>query len=410
MSAHKLLFKSRVNLYSTPPLSGGMSLRTWFHCSLAALLLAAAPISGNAQETKPAVAEPAPEPHLKKKVPYSVVGLLGVDTTFGAPDGWIVPIARAIGYKEYGPLDVLVQADTLGAFVQAEFRSTTLSVGVRPHIDYIAHGDYRHFDAEGNRLRTKENTATIVGMDSTLFYIFNTFFTGKFTMGVGKKWYGNQDQTTAPLPGGGTNFNTVAADISYQDVETTELVIKEGLEAVLHGDIAMREGMLHGRLVLKDYGIVVTPRAFASAGYFHLFSGTINPKVELRAGIENESDVQHAWYLGSFLSKQSPIPGRSYMQFRQSLFVQGQASVGLPIAGSLRAEPGISVAFFPGENDIFGAAEAGDVHPSGFLALTGKIAGLIPFGIKYGYALPAGELGDSHEVFTYVAVAWNKLE
>ncbi|MEK6901125.1 MAG: hypothetical protein AABX37_02180 [Nanoarchaeota archaeon] len=174
-----------------------MSFQTWFHSGLAALLFATAPVSARAEdvrteETKPTVTKCIPESpcskKLKKKVPYSAVGVFGADTTFGAPDGWIVPIARAIGYKEYGSLDVLVQADTQGAFAQLEFRNT-LSIGIRPHIDYVVHGDYRHFDEEGHRLRTLENTATIAGIDFMFSYAFNPLLTGKFTSGLGRKRY-----------------------------------------------------------------------------------------------------------------------------------------------------------------------------------------------------------------------------
>jgi len=98
------------------------------------------------------------------------------------------------------------------------------------------------------------------------------------------------------------------------------------------------------------------------------------------------------------------------MQFRNSQFIQTQASLGIPLTGSLRAEPGASITFFPYKNIIPGGIQSNLTHPSLSLTLTGKIAGILPFGVKYGYALPTSSLSASHEVFGYIALAWNKLE
>jgi len=364
--------------------------------TLITLALATNPSTLLATEAKsPNPESSSPQSLLKKKVPYSVVGVFGADTTFGAPDRWVVPIARVIGYKEFGTLDILAQADTLGVSLQADYR-TNPSIGVKPHYDYIAHGDYRHFDKTGKRLRPQEVKGNLAAVD-----LFTTFtydkLGSKLTLSNGYKWYGSQDQTTIPLPSA-HRVHDLTLDASYQNLTTKEVVIKDGVDTAI-------------QLTLQQHGTTeTTKRAFAMLGYYNNSPTDYNLKLEARAGVESDSDLQNAWYLGSFISRQAPLPGRGYMQFRNSQFVQAQASLGIPLTGNLRAEPGANIVLFPSKNNITNAVQSDLTHPSLSLTLTGKIAGILPFGVKYGYALPTSSLSASHELFCYIALAWNKLE
>ena len=305
----------------------------FFAKSIVSAILATISSISIAQEAKhPPVELTVEKPTLKKKAPYSAIGIFGADTTFGAPDRWVVPIARVIGYKEFNKLDILAQADTLGISLQADYR-TNPGIGIKPYYNYIAHGDYRHFNETGNRLRSQEVKGSMAGLDFFTTYIHDKF-TGKATLGNGYKWYGAQSETTITPPAS-HSIHDLAFDFSYLDSKTKELVIKEGLEATLHLAVQRRGAS------------EMTTRMFAFAGYYYNSSQDYNLKVEARAGIESGSDLQNAWYLGSFISRQAPLPGRGYMQFRQSSFFQAQASLGIPVIDSIRAEPSIGTVMFP---------------------------------------------------------------
>ncbi len=333
----------------------------------------------------------------KKKMPYSVVGVLGADRVLGTTDTWTVPVVRLTGYKEMGKscVDVLVQADTLAAFAQVECRGK-VGFGARTHYDYVAQGDYRHFDDLGRRLREKEVKANVLEQD--LFLSGNLGrIVGRGTLGIGNKWYGAQEKTTIVVPAA-HGVRDVILDVGYQDVEIKDIVIKEGLEGAVQLAWQQREGY-------QD-----TLRAFVYGGWFVNSAQNTNIKIEARAGIEKGADRENGWYLGSFMSRQAPAPGWNYMEIRHSPFAQLQASVGFALGRSYRLEPGMSAIMLFSPNLVKEGDGLSGLHPSAFAVFTGKIAGIVPFGIKYGYAPRTSVLDGGHEVFGYVGFALNKLE
>ncbi len=356
--------------------------------------------------------EPSPEsisPPYKKKQPYSFVFVGGTDTVLNAPS-WYVPIARASIYKELGSScwDVLGNVDSQAVFIQLDCRSNP-GVGMKPHFDYVAHGDYRHYDGEGERIKQREIAANVLGIDAFATGSWERFL-AKLTYGVGMKWYAQQEHTTITPPR--AHFiQDATIELGYRNMEIKDPVlgIKEGLEAMLLGSWLTRPG--YQNTEGKNYSLS-SQRSVAYLGVFHDFPSRANVKTELRAGWEEGVDLQNALYLGSLVSRHAPMPGWSYMEVRHSPFAQAQASVAFPVGENYRLEPGVSAAVLFAPNKVKDAVPISSTqfHPSAFLILNGKVGGLLPIGIKYGYAPRDGLLQGTHEVMGYVALAFGKLE
>ena len=343
-------------------------------------------------------------PKPKRKLPYHFVGVLGVDTTVGARDSWVVPIARALGYMEFGTWDLLLKADSLGASVQVDNRSN-LGAGVRVVYDAVAHGDYRHF-VRGERDRGREVTASMLGGEA-FAHLGLGDFEARLAYTGGWKFYGNQDETTRPLPPSHA-VHDLALGLSYTDLETRRLVVKDGLDVKLHVSHQRRPGFDDSEDATpeEDGG---TTKAHLYFGWFETFAGDNNLQLEARVGTEDGADRQNAWYLGGFVSRHAPAPGTSYMEVRHAPFVQGSIQFGFDLGPwDTRLQPGVHALLLPGDNQVRGGEDyGGDVVPSGSLVLTGKLFGAAPFAVKLGRVLDAED--SSFEVMGCVAVAAGKL-
>lgn len=91
--------------------------------------------------------------------------------------------------------------------------------------------------------------------------------------------------------------------------------------------------------------------------------------------------------------------------------MKARLGLGLPLTQNNRVTPEVSALYFPGTNRIEGGdTYPEDVYPSVGLTFNGKIMGILPYRLSYGYSPLATRVGKQggHELLGYLVAAWDK--
>lgn len=279
-----------------------------------------------------------------------------------------------------------------------------VSYGMAGEVSWVSRGAYKIYDHQGTQLEDRQVKGNAVG--GSFFSQWKLDPTVSVELRAIPEYFFYSENKAGQIvaPDAHSAF-TMKLNVNHADIS------KQRFNVLKHGYEQSLTLLYHHRF---DYVGLDTKQEelyqdalsfFYNGGFYQTFGSSQTLAIELYAGWQHNVDRNTASFLGAYISDRGPVPGYYYVEFQHNQFLIPSLAYGFDIWQEYHFTPSVQWAFLPGSQKIPGLTAYPRSNFGSLAAkLDGKIWGLVPFQLAYGYGLHAmrGQQQGSHEVMFYV--------